>query len=142
MPKLIISTNDPREPRVTEKTTFYFTDYEMPGPLVARMLTFQQLVDYFNLTIRNLSERRMAPANAVGMVEELWRGIEETLSRFDGGTADKKPSEPASAAPTSTPSPNNSSKKESSSSTKRKGTRSSSRQAAATSAASASQETK
>jgi hypothetical protein len=133
MSRLIISTND-KVPRVSERTTFYFVDYEIPGPLVARMLAMQNLVDFYNVTLRGLSERRLAQDTAQTMVEELWHEIEETLRRFDGASVEPRLSEKATAAPTSAPLADNSKPKESRSSMKRKATQSSSRPAKSTSA--------
>lgn len=134
---MYVNTNDNKRPRIEPGAAFFCIDYPVAGPVVARALALQNIVDRFTAVLGILSGHRIPTEQAGAAVEEVWLETVETVRRFDGASAGKTPSVKGTEAPTSAPSDDPSTPQASSSSTKRRAIQSASKPAASTTVLSA-----
>jgi hypothetical protein len=140
MKRLIVNTNNPRQPRFDLDAAFFFVDYKIPQPLIARMLAVQKVVDIHDRAVQALGQGRVLDSTAQVLVEEAWQEIEEVLRPLVGASAEQTQKTKDTEAATSAPSVASSEKPASSSATKSRRSASSSRRGGATPAPSAKKE--
>lgn len=134
---MYVNTNDSKRPRIEPDASFFCIDYPVAGPVVARALALQNLVDRFSAALGVLAGHRIPTEQAGKAVEEVWLETVETVRRFDGASGAKTQSVKDTEARTSAPSDDPSTPQASRSSTKRRAIQSASRPAASTTAPSA-----
>lgn len=125
MSNLFINTNERMAPKFSPVTSFYAVGYDVQGPVAARMLAAQKIVDMVGQQLFYLSTTRTSPAEAENIMEVLWHAIEETVRPFVGASVGTTPPPKDTEAPTSAQSPDSSTQQESRSSMKRKASQSS-----------------
>lgn len=120
MTSLWINKNQTAAPKFSPVSSFYAVDYDVPGPVAARMLAAQKIADLVQQQVLYLSHTMTGTTEATRIMEVLWHAIEEIVRPFAGASAETTQPPKASEAPTSAPSPDSSDKQASSSSMKRK----------------------
>jgi dTDP-4-dehydrorhamnose reductase len=121
---IYIDTNDSKRPAFAKRPAFFSVEYQVSPELRDRMLALQTIAIRTEQALLKLAEYRLPHAQAEKIMEVLWLEFAETVRPFAGASAETKPSEKDTAAPTSVPSDDSSETQASRSSTKRKATQS------------------